>query len=84
MLFAPLVILPACFRQERLVTRHALKYLAPLAIVQTYSGTVTLVLWLLILTFSARRIKVKSLPSLFLVFLCCTLSRFLLLLLGLD
>jgi hypothetical protein len=66
--FAPFVILPARFRQERLVTGYALEDFTALTVIQTNAGPITLFLWLFVLTFPADWIKVQSLPFLLFVF----------------
>ena len=72
MFLASFVILPTRFRQESFVTRDAFEDLAALAVIQTNTGPITLILWLLVLTFPADWIKVQSLPLLLLVVFCCT------------
>jgi hypothetical protein len=66
------VILPARFRQESLVTGYALEDLAALAVIQTYTGSITLIFWLLVFTFPTDWIKVQSLPLLLFVLFRCT------------
>jgi len=68
MLLTPLVVLPACLGQERLVACNTLENLATLTIIHAYPGPITLIFWLVILTFPTQRIEMQTLPCLFLIF----------------